>query len=59
MMRRYPKYYKDYDYEVKYIWEHAADSLVLEPWTDEQVARAEAEAKAQWDRLGVDLDMEF
>ena len=60
MMKRLPKYYKDYAYEVKYIWELVADTLVLEPWTEEEIATAEEEAKAQWERLEVDLDdMEF
>ena len=60
LMKRVPKHYPDYPYEVKYIWELVADSLVLEPWTEEEVARGEAEGKAQWERLGVDLDdMEF
>jgi hypothetical protein len=35
-----------------------ADSLVIEPWSDEEVARGEAEAKAQWERLGVAVDEE-
>jgi Fe-S oxidoreductase len=53
IMKRLPKFYTDYQYEVKYIWELVADSLVIEPWTDEEIARGEAEAKAQWERLGV------
>jgi len=60
MMKRLPKFYKDYKYEVKYIWELVADTLVLEPWSEEEVTKAEEESKAQWERLGVDLDdMEF
>jgi hypothetical protein len=55
IMKRYPKYY-DCNYEVKYIWELVADSLVIEPWDDEEVAAAEAEAAAQWERLGIDPD---
>lgn len=57
MMKRLPKFYPgECNYEVKYIWELVADSLVIEPWTDEEVAKGEAEAKAQWDALGVDLE---
>jgi Fe-S oxidoreductase len=56
MMKRLPKYYTDYKYEVKYIWELIADSLVIDPWTDEEIAQAEAEAKAQWERLGVEIE---
>jgi Fe-S oxidoreductase len=58
MMKRLPKYYTDYRYEVKYIWELIADSLVIAPWTDDEIATAEAEAKAQWDRLGVEMEEE-
>ena len=51
IMKRLPKFYpEDCKYEVKYIWELVADSLVIEPWSDEEVAKAEEEAKAQWER---------
>ncbi len=59
LMKRVPKYYKDYKYEVKYIWELVADSLVIEPWSEEEVKKAEEEAAAQWEKLGVDLDEEW
>ena len=59
MMRRYPKFFDDCDFEVKYIWELVADCLVLDPYTDEEVAKCQAEAKAQWERLGVDLDADM
>ncbi len=56
-MKRIPKFYpEDCDYEVKYIWQLVAESLVLEPWSDEEVAKAKEEAKAQWERLGVEMD---
>ncbi|MBU4378464.1 MAG: (Fe-S)-binding protein, partial [Proteobacteria bacterium] len=55
-MKRIPKYYKDYKYEVKYLWQLVAETLILEPWEQDMVARAEAAAKAQWERLGVELD---
>jgi hypothetical protein len=35
-----------------------ADSLILEPWTEEEIARGEAEGTAQWERLGVEMDEE-
>jgi len=35
-----------------------ADSLILEPWTEEEIARGEAEGAAQWERLGVEMDEE-
>jgi Fe-S oxidoreductase len=56
MMRRIPKYFKDYKYEVKYIWQLVAESLVIKPWTEEEIARGQAQAAAQWEALGVDLD---
>jgi Fe-S oxidoreductase len=59
LMKRVPKHYPDYPYEVKYIWELVADSLVIEPWTEKEIAEGEAEGKAQWERLGVDLDQEW
>ncbi len=52
IMKRIPKFYPDCNYEVKYIWQLVAESLVFEPWSDAEVARAEQEAKAQWERLG-------
>jgi dimethylglycine catabolism B len=56
IMKRLPKFYTDYQYEVKYIWELVADSLVIEPWTAEEIEKAEAEAKAQWERFGVEME---
>ncbi len=53
LMKRVPKYYPDYKYEVKYIWELVADCLVIEPWSEEEIARAQAAAQEQWERLGV------
>lgn len=59
IMKRLPKYYKDYKYEVKYIWQLVAESLVIEPWTEEEIALGQAAADAQWDAFGVDLDAEL
>lgn len=56
LMRRIPKYYTDYKFEVKYIWQLVAETLIIEPWSEEEIARAEEEARAQWERLGVDLE---
>ena len=56
IMKRIPKYYPDCHYEVKYIWQLIAETLVLEPWSDEEVLRAEEEATAQWQRLGYTPD---
>jgi Fe-S oxidoreductase len=53
LMKRLPKHYQGYKYEVRYIWELVAETLVLQPWSDEETATAEAEAKEQWKRLGL------
>jgi hypothetical protein len=58
LMKRVPKAYPDYKYEVKYLWELVADSLILEPWSDDEVAKAEAEAAAQWEKFGVVVDQD-
>jgi Fe-S oxidoreductase len=56
LMRRIPKFYEDRKFEVKYLWQLVAEALVIEPWDQERVAKAEAEAAAQWKALGVKLD---
>lgn len=58
LMRRLPKFYKDYKYEVKYIWQLVAESLVVDPWSDEEIAEGEKKAAEQWARLGVDFEEE-
>jgi len=59
IMKRLPRYYKDYKYEVKYLWQLVAESLVIKPWTGEEIAAGEAAADAQWEALGVDLEGEL
>jgi Fe-S oxidoreductase len=56
IMKRIPKYYGGRKYEVKYLWQLVAEALVIEPWDAASVARGEAEAKAQWEALGITLD---
>ena len=56
IMKRLPKYNEDLHYEVKYIWQVVAEALVIDPLTGDDLARAEAETAAQWDRFGVDLE---
>ena len=51
IMKRLPKNYEDCRYEVKYIWELVADTLVMEPWSDEEIAGAVSNAKEQWEKL--------
>ena len=36
-----------------------ADSLVVEPWSEEEIKKANELRDAQYDRDGVDLDEEF
>ena len=54
LMRRLPKHHQGAEYEVKYLWQLVAEALVIEPWPEEMVRQAEAEAEAQWEALGVD-----
>ena len=54
IMKRLPKYYKDLKYEVKYLWQVVAEALVIEPWAEEEAARAAELASAQWAAFGID-----
>jgi len=49
----------DLGIEVKYLWELVADSLVVEPWSEEEIKKAHEVRDAQYERDGVDLDQEF
>jgi hypothetical protein len=49
----------DLGIEVKYLWELVADSLVVEPWSEEEIKKANELRDAQYERDGVDLDEEF
>ncbi|WP_027184218.1 (Fe-S)-binding protein [Desulfovibrio inopinatus] len=53
IMKRLPKYFDGCTYEVKYIWQLVAEALVITPWSQERIEKAEAEAKAQWDHFGI------
>ena len=44
--------------EVKYLWELVADSLVVEPWSEEEIQKAYELRDAQYERDGVDLEEE-
>jgi len=60
IMKRIPKFYTDYKYEVKYIWQLVSETLVLEPWEERMVSEANQLANAQWEKFGVDLSaMEY
>jgi Fe-S oxidoreductase len=51
---------KEYDLgiEVKYLWELVADSLLVEPWSQEDIRMAHELRDAQYERDGVDLEEE-
>ena len=49
----------DLGIETKYLWELVADSLVIEPWNEEEVAKAHELRDAQYERDGVDLEEEM
>jgi len=42
--------------ETMYLWELLAESIIIEPWSEEEIAKGEAEAAAQWEALGIVLD---
>jgi len=49
---------KEYDLgvEVKYLWELVADSLIVEPWSEEEIAKARELRDAQYERDDIDLE---
>jgi Fe-S oxidoreductase len=47
------------DIETKYLWELVADSLVVEPWSEEEINRARELRDAQYERDEIDLDEEW
>jgi hypothetical protein len=46
------------DIETKYLWELVADSLIVEPWSEEEVQKAHELRDAQYERDGIDLEEE-
>ena len=44
------------DIETKYLWELVADSLVVEPWSEDEIKKANELRDAQYERDGVDLE---
>lgn len=44
--------------EVKYLWELVADSLIVEPWSEEEIQKANELRDTQYERDGVDLEEE-
>jgi len=49
----------DLGIETKYIWELVADSLIIDPWTEEEIKKANELRDAQYERDEVDLDQEW
>lgn len=54
LAKRLPKFHKGRcGYTVMYLWELVARSLVPSPWSQAEIERGQAEAAAQWARLGI------
>jgi len=51
---------KEYDLEIEtmYLWELVAESLIIEPWSQEEVEKAHAERDAQFEKFGIELEEE-
>ncbi len=56
IMKRIPKFHTGYAYEVKYLWQLVAETLILEPWAEDMIALAQEEAAAQWEKFGVEAE---
>jgi hypothetical protein len=46
------------DIETKYLWELVADSLIVEPWSEDEIKKANELRDTQYERDGVDLEDE-
>lgn len=53
---RLPRHYPGSAWEVKYLWQVVAEALVIPLKPASEITRLEAEARAQWARLGVMYD---
>jgi len=59
IMKGLPKVHDMGNYhETLYLWELVANTLVVEPWSEEEVEKAHAERDAQYERDGIDLEEE-
>jgi hypothetical protein len=46
------------DIETKYLWELVADSLIVEPWSEEEIQKAHELRDAQYERDEIVFDEE-
>ena len=59
IMKGLPKVHDMGNYhETLYTWELVANCLVIEPWSEEEQAKAHAERDAQFERDGIELEEE-
>jgi Fe-S oxidoreductase len=51
---------KEYDLGIEtiYLWELVAESLIIEPWSEEEVKKSHELRDAQYERDGIDLEEE-
>ncbi len=57
IMKALPKAHDMGNYhETLYIWELVANSLIYEPWSEEEIKKSLAERDAQFERDGIDLE---
>lgn len=56
IMKRIPKFFDGYQFEVKYLWQLVAEALVIEPWPEHMAQLARKNATTQWKELRIHLD---
>ena len=49
----------DLGIETKYLWELVADSLIIDPWTEEEIKKGNELRDAQNEKYEIDLDQEW
>ena len=49
---------KEYELPIEtfYLWELLAEAIIVEPWSEEEQAKAKELADAQWDKFGIEDD---
>ena len=45
-------------HETMYTWELVANALDYEPWSDSEIARGQELRDEQWERLGIEVELE-